>query len=68
MEYGGKSRALLRPERAGLAPEGYSFYEPIRELFFGRGNRGTYRILIAVLAKTIFVLHVRHGSMQALEP
>lgn len=63
-----KIKSLARhPERAPLAPESASFNEPIRELFYGHGNRGTYRILFAVLDKRVFVLHVRHGSMQTLE-
>jgi hypothetical protein len=27
---------------------------------------GTYRILFAIVEKTVFVLHFRHGSMQSL--
>lgn len=56
------------PERCPLAPESASFQEPIRELFFGSGNRGTYRFLFVVLGNNIYVLHVRHGSRQPLEP
>ena len=56
------------PERCPLAPESTSFSEPIRELFYGHGNRGTYRILFAVLDKTAFVLHIRHGAMLPLKP
>lgn len=56
------------PERAPLAPESDTFEEPIRHLLYGKGNRGTYRILFAVLEKTVFVLHVRHGSMDVLTP
>src|SRR5437879_13547305 len=33
------------PERCPLARESVSFDEPIRELSFGSGNRGTYRVL-----------------------
>jgi plasmid stabilization system protein ParE len=51
------------PERCNRAPESASFNEPIRELFYGSGNRGTYRVLFVVLEKTVFVLHVRHGAM-----
>jgi hypothetical protein len=36
------------PERYPLAPEAESFGEPIREAFYGSGNRGTYRILYMV--------------------
>ena len=56
------------PERCPLAPESASFSEPIRELFYGHGNRGTYRILFAVLDNAVFVLHIRHGAMQPTNP
>jgi plasmid stabilization system protein ParE len=56
------------PERLHLAPEASAFSEPIRELLYGRGNRGTYRILFALLEDKVFVLHVRHGSRLPLEP
>ena len=47
-----KIKSLARhPERAPLAPDSISFEEPIRELFYGSGNRGTYRILFTVLAQ-----------------
>ncbi|PYP88498.1 MAG: hypothetical protein DMG65_14955 [Candidatus Angelobacter sp. Gp1-AA117] len=36
------------PERAALAPESFAFHEPVRELFYGQGNRGTYRILFVI--------------------
>jgi plasmid stabilization system protein ParE len=51
------------PERTPLALEGSSFKEPIRELLYGSGNRGTYRILFAIIGNSVCVLHVRHGSM-----
>jgi plasmid stabilization system protein ParE len=56
------------PERCPMAPEGASFDEPIRELFFGTGNRGTYRFLFVIFEKekTVYLLHVRHGSMLPL--
>ena len=56
------------PERCPLAPESRSFDEPIRELLFGRGNRGTYRALFIVFPKSVYVLHVRHGSRDHLQP
>jgi plasmid stabilization system protein ParE len=63
------ARSLARrPERCQLAPESAAFSQPIRELFFGKGNRGTYRFLFVVLNKSVYVLHVRHGSMLSLEP
>jgi plasmid stabilization system protein ParE len=54
------------PQRARLAPESSTFGEDIRELFHGRGNRGTYRILFVILEDSVFVLHVRHGAMLPL--
>ena len=56
------------PERARFASESLSFQEPIRELLYGGGNRGVYRILFAVLDGSVFVLHIRHGSMLPGEP
>jgi plasmid stabilization system protein ParE len=53
----------FHPERCPLAPESSAFHEPIRELLYGSGNRGTYRVLFIVLDKAVYVLHVRHGSM-----
>ena len=50
------------PERAALAPESFAFHEPVRELIYGQGNRGTYRILFVIHHALIHVLHVRHGS------
>jgi plasmid stabilization system protein ParE len=54
------------PERCQLVPESVSLNQPIRELLFGTGNRGTYRILFAVMNKSVYVLSVRHGSMLPL--
>src|SRR5208337_4069387 len=58
------------PERCPTAPESAPFDQPIRELFFGSGNRGTYRFLFVVFdeEKSVYVLHVRHGSMLPLSP
>ena len=62
-------KSLARyPERTPLAPESASFLDPIRELLYGSGNRGTYRILFTIIGRTVFVLHVRHGSMLPLDP
>lgn len=57
-----------RPERCPLAPESVAFDEPIRELLFGMGNRGTYRFLFVVIEQSVYILHVRHGSMLPLSP
>jgi len=56
------------PERCPLAPESTSFNEPIHQLLFGTGSRGTYRFLFTVVGNTVYVLHVRHGSMLPLSP
>ena len=55
------------PERCPLAPESRSFGKPIRQLPFGAGNRGTYRVLFVVLGNTVYVVHIRHGSRLPLE-
>ncbi len=56
------------PERCPMAPESASFDQTIRELLFGSGNRGTYRFLFVVFEeeKSVYILHVRHGSMLPL--
>src|SRR5207245_2643023 len=65
----GKPEAvLLDPTRCPLARESVSCDEAIRELLFGTGNRGTYRILFTVIGKSVYILHVRHGSMLPLNP
>lgn len=63
------AKSLARhPERCPMAPESAPFDLPIRELFFGSGNRGTYRFLFVVFEEeeTVYILHVRHGSMLPL--
>jgi plasmid stabilization system protein ParE len=63
------AKSLARhPERCPLAPESASFDQPIRELLFGAGNRGTYRFLFIVFNEenSVYILHVRHGSMLPL--
>jgi|SRR5579863_4148606 len=55
------------PERCALAPESASFDERIRELLFGAGNRGIHRMLFVVINKSVYILHVRHGSMLPLD-
>jgi plasmid stabilization system protein ParE len=60
-------RTLSRfPERCPMAPESTFLQRPIRQLFFGKGSRGTYRILFTVTEKSVNVIHVRHGSMLPL--
>jgi len=56
------------PERCPLAPESLSIGKPIRQLFFGAGNRGTYRILFVIVDQLVYVLHIRHGSRLPLSP
>jgi plasmid stabilization system protein ParE len=65
------AKSLARhPERCPMAPESASFDLPIRELFFGSGTRGTYRFLFVLFEeeKSVYILHVRHGSMLPLSP
>jgi plasmid stabilization system protein ParE len=62
-------RGLSRfPTRCPVAPESREFDGVIRELLYGSGNRGTYRILFTIIGNTVFALHVRHGSMRGLLP
>lgn len=56
------------PERCSLAPESKAFDKPIRQMFFGGGNRGTYRFLFVVVDKKVNVIHIRHGSRLPLAP
>ncbi len=51
-----------------MAPESTTFPERLRELLYGRGNRGTYRIIFVIIDLSVFVLHVRHGSRLPLNP
>ncbi len=50
------------PERCPLAPESATLDLEIREPFYGAGNRGTYRVLLAIFGEEVAVLHVRHGA------
>ncbi len=51
-----------QPERCALAPETVHFRTEIREILYGKTNRNTYRVLFAIAAKQVLILHVRHGS------
>ena len=48
--------------RCPLAPESATLDLEIRELFYGAGNRGTYRVLFAIFGEEVAVFHVRHGA------
>jgi len=50
------------PERCPLAPETATLELEIRELFYGIGNRGTYRVLFVISSEEVAVLNVRHVS------
>jgi plasmid stabilization system protein ParE len=51
------------PLRCRLAPENAVFEEEIRQLIYGK-----YRILFTVTSETVFVLRIRHGAREYLEP
>jgi plasmid stabilization system protein ParE len=57
------------PKRCALARENEYFSQEIRQLLYGRG-RNSYRILFAILegqeVSTVRILHIRHGTQQAL--
>src|SRR6266446_6028544 len=40
------------PQRCPLAPESAAFHQEIRELFYGKGGRGVFRILFVVVEKS----------------
>ena len=56
------------PRPCPFAPEAGTLGQPIRELLYGSGNRGTYRILFTMLDEFVVILRVRHGSMLPLMP
>jgi plasmid stabilization system protein ParE len=51
------------PLRCPLAPENTFFEEEIRQLLYGK-----YRILFTIESGTVFVLRVRHGTREYLNP
>lgn len=51
------------PLRCPLAPENAFFEEEIHQLIYGK-----YRILFTVESETVFVLRVRHGAREPLNP
>lgn len=57
------------PLRCPLAREAGRVRRPIRCLSFGRRNRA-YRILYEIdeQTATVWILHIRHGARQDLEP
>jgi plasmid stabilization system protein ParE len=55
------------PQRCGLAPEKEWFGAPIRQLLVGK-RRGVYRVIFEIRNTTVYVLRVRHGSRDFLNP
>jgi plasmid stabilization system protein ParE len=55
------------PTRCSFAPESKKAAEEIRQMLYGRRPH-VYRILFIVRGKDIFVLHIRHGSRDSMEP
>ncbi|MGP1382193.1 MAG: type II toxin-antitoxin system RelE/ParE family toxin [Thainema sp.] len=57
------------PKRCPLARENSYFSQEIRQLVYGKG-RSSYRVLFTILEEqeraTVRILHIRHGSQQAL--
>jgi toxin ParE1/3/4 len=59
-----KVRSLERsPGRGSVAPESEVWGATVRQVLYGHGNRGTYRVLYIIVHKTVQVLLVKHGSM-----
>lgn len=57
-----------QPERCPISLHAEALRGPIRELQFGRGNRGTYRVLFGIVDDFVIVFRVRHGSMLPMTP
>ena len=55
------------PERCPQAPEAEWYGEGLRELFYGK-RRNTYRILFEVRGAVVYILRVRHGRQDFLNP
>ena len=54
------------PELCGLAPEN-EWFPDMRQKMFGK-KRDVYRILFEIRGNTVFILRVRHGSQDLLQP
>jgi plasmid stabilization system protein ParE len=56
-----------RPQRCPVAAENDKFPEEIRELLHGR-RKHKLRIIFTLRDDTVYVLYVRHGARDELEP
>lgn len=55
------------PTRCPIAAEDDKFPEEIREHLYGQRRR-KYRIIFTIRGDTVFILYVRHGARDELEP
>jgi plasmid stabilization system protein ParE len=56
------------PTRCPLAPENdWHLGNELRQLRFGK-RRGLYRILFEIRGRVVYILRVRHGSQNLLDP
>jgi plasmid stabilization system protein ParE len=55
------------PHRCPLAAEAGDLELPIRETLFGR-RHGRYRILFQIVARKVYILHIRHAAQDAFSP
>ena len=55
-----------QPERCGFAPENQELTVEIRQLLYGN-RRYAFRVIFTVEDDHVYILHVRRGSMEALE-
>ena len=55
------------PRLCGLARESEKSPEEIRQMLYGRRPH-IYRILFIVRGEDVYVLHIRHGARQTMEP
>ena len=56
-----------RPLQCPFAAENDKFPQEIRELIHGK-RKNKYRIVFEILEDVVYVLHVRHGARDELEP
>jgi plasmid stabilization system protein ParE len=56
------------PGRCSIAAESRKFPEELRQLLYGRRKKHHRRIIFTIREDTVYVLYVRHGHRDELEP
>lgn len=55
------------PQRFPLSPESEWYGNNLRELYYGK-RRNTYRIMFKIEGNVVYVLRIRHGRQDYLNP